>query len=100
MEDFDRAKPMASFLPGVGGKWGVPMWAFYVNRGQGMATFGVENKDGGIALFQTAEKTYQVTPYLGFRTLLKGTMNVYNFDEDHTQPFYHLVSVPADTADV
>ena len=60
MEDFDRAKPMASFLPGVGGKWGVPMWAFYVNRGQGMATFGVENKDGGIALFQTAEKTYQV----------------------------------------
>jgi len=50
----------ASFLPGVGGKWGVPMWAFYVNRGQGMATFGVENKDGGIALFQTAEKTYQV----------------------------------------
>ena len=25
-----------------------------------MATFGVENKDGGIALFQTAEKTYQV----------------------------------------
>jgi hypothetical protein len=73
MKDFDRAKPMASFLPGVGGKWGVPMWAFYVNRGQGMATFGVENKDGGILLFQTAEKTYQVTPYVGFRTLLKGT---------------------------
>ena len=63
----------ASFLPGVGGKWGVPMWAFYVNRGQGMATFGVETKDGGISLFQTAEKTYQVTPFVGFRTLLKGT---------------------------
>jgi len=31
---------------------------------------------------------------------LEGWMNVYNFDEDHTQPFYHLVSVPADTADV
>jgi len=198
----------ASFLPGVGGKWGVPMWAFYVNRGQGMATFGVENKDGGIALFQTAEKTYQVTPFVGFRTLLKGTrasgtsfesqpfmpssdadpkttpdrkmmmgynemevqeidastgirtnalyittvnemfpamirrvtytnegdddvelevvdglakleptgvgvlqvaamgrtlegwMQVFNFVKDHTQPFFHLVSVPADTADV
>ena len=63
----------ASFLPGVGGKWGVPMWAFYVTRGQGMATFGVETKDGGISLFQTAEKTYQVTPFVGFRTLLKGT---------------------------
>ena len=39
---------------------------------KGMATFGVENKDGGIALFQTAEKTYQVTPFVGFRSLLKG----------------------------
>ena len=26
---------------------------------------------------------------------LEGWMNVYNFDKDHTQPFYHLVSVPA-----
>jgi hypothetical protein len=84
MHDFDRAKPMASFLPGVGGLWGVPMWAFYVNRGQGMATFGVENKDGGIQLFQTAEKTYQVTPYTGFRTLLKGKRPSGSFE---AQPF-------------
>ena len=63
MRDFDRAKPMSSFLPGVGGLWGIPMWAFYVNRGQGLATFGVENKDGGILLFQTAEKTYQVNQH-------------------------------------
>ena len=69
----DRAKPMASFLPGVGGLWGVPMWAFYVNRGQGMATFGIENKEGGLLLFQTAEKSYQATANVGFRTLLKGT---------------------------
>jgi hypothetical protein len=39
LRNFDRVKPMSSFLPGVGGLWGVPMWAFYVNRGQGMATF-------------------------------------------------------------
>uniref|UniRef100_A0A7S0PZ02 Cellobiose phosphorylase n=1 Tax=Coccolithus braarudii TaxID=221442 RepID=A0A7S0PZ02_9EUKA len=63
---------MASFLPGVGGLWGIPMWSFYVNRGQGMATFGIENKEGGLLLFQTAEKAYQVTPFVGFRTLIKG----------------------------
>merc|ERR1719421_1603668 len=73
MKAFDRVKPMSSFLPGVGGLWGVPMWTFYVNRGQGLATFGVENKEGGLLLFQTAEKAYTYTPLVGFRTLLKGT---------------------------
>ena len=72
MRAFDTLKPMASFLPGVGGLWGVPMWTFYVNRGQGVATFGSQNKNGGILLFQTAEKAYQITPSVGFRTLLKG----------------------------
>jgi len=207
MRDFDRMKPMSSFLPGVAGLWGIPMWLFYVNRGQGVATFGIEDKNGGILMFQTAEKAYQVTPFNGFRTLLKvrrgektkeaqpfmpeqdygkettprrdmfigtnemeieeadpetgirtnalyftppnedfpalvrrvtftnvgtetadvevidglaklephgttfgqltamgrtieGWMHVYNFDKDHTRPFFHLVTTPADTADV
>lgn len=203
MRNFDLQRPMSSFLPGVGGLWGLPMWLFYVNRGQGVATFGVENKDGGIMMFQTAEKAYQVTPTIGFRTMIKGTrtdgetfeaqpfmpvadpprrdmligsnemeieesdpesglrtnvlyftvpnedfsalvrrvtitneastavdielidglaklvpygvtfgqlssmgrtmegwMHVYNYDKEHTTPFYHLVTVPADTADV
>jgi hypothetical protein len=73
MRAFDIAKPMSSFLPGVGGLWGMPMWSFYVNRGQGLATFGVKDKEGGFLLFQTAEKAYQNTPFLGFRTLLKGS---------------------------
>jgi hypothetical protein len=34
MKDFDKRKPMANFLNGIGGVWGIPMWAFYVNRGQ------------------------------------------------------------------
>ena len=85
MKAYDRAKPMASFLPGVGGLWGVPMWAFYVNRGQGMATFGIENKEGGLLLFQTAEKSYQATANVGFRTLLKGTRKDGSFE---AQPFF------------
>ena len=86
MRAFDKFKPIASFLPGVGGVWGVPMWAFYVNRGQAIATFGVENKDSGILLFSTADKAYQSTPFLGFRTLLKGkTASGKGFE---SQPFF------------
>ena len=86
MRAYDKFKPMASFLPGVGGVWGVPMWAFYVNRGQAIATFGVENKDSGILLFSTADKAYQSTPFLGFRTLLKGkTASGKGFE---SQPFF------------
>lgn len=71
MRNFDDGKPMSSFLPGLGGLWGIPMWAFYVNRGQGITSFGIQNKDGPIAKFNTAERAYQTTPYTGFRTLLR-----------------------------
>lgn len=56
MHNYDEDKPMADFLPALGGIWGYPMWAFYVNRGQGITAFGINNKDGGIAKFNTAEK--------------------------------------------
>jgi hypothetical protein len=72
MRNFDRVKPMSNFLSGLGGVWGVPMWAFYVNRGQGIASFGIQNKDGAIYKFNTAEKAYQQTPFTGFRTFVKG----------------------------
>jgi hypothetical protein len=72
MTNYDRLKPMANFLAGVGGLWGVPMWLFYVNRGQGVQSFGTATKDGGIAAFETAEKAYQEVPFTGFRTFLKG----------------------------
>ncbi len=47
------------------------MWAFYVNRGQAIASFGIENKDNPILEFEPANKAYQTTPYTGFRTFLK-----------------------------
>jgi len=72
MKNFDTAKPMSNFLSGLGGVWGVPMWAFYVNRGQGISSFGLQNKDGAISKFNTAEKAYQETPFTGFRTFIKG----------------------------
>ena len=50
---------------------GVPLWVFYVNRGQAIASFGVENKDKPILEFQPANRAYQLTSYLGFRTFIR-----------------------------
>mmetsp|Transcript_5537 Transcript_5537/g.12369 ORF Transcript_5537/g.12369 Transcript_5537/m.12369 type:complete len:1160 (+) Transcript_5537:156-3635(+) len=72
MKNFDVAKPMSDFLNGLGGVWGVPMWAFFINRGQAIASFGTQNKDGSIMKFNTAEKAYQQAPFTGFRTFVKG----------------------------
>ncbi len=71
LDDFARMRPFSSFLPGIAGPLGIPMWAFYVNRGQAIASFGIENKDNPIMEFEPANKAYQTTPYTGFRTFLK-----------------------------
>jgi hypothetical protein len=71
IQDYAAKRPFASFLPGIAGPLGIPMWVFYVNRGQAIASFGVENKDNPIMEFEPANKAYQVTPYSGFRTFLK-----------------------------
>ena len=71
IEDFDEAPPFASFLPGIAGPLGIPLWAFYVNRGQAIASFGVGSKDMPIMEFQPANKAYQTVPYTGFRTFIK-----------------------------
>ncbi len=71
IEDYDALPPFASFLPGIAGPLGIPLWAFYVNRGQAIASFGVESKDAPIMEFQAANKAYQTVPYTGFRTFIK-----------------------------
>lgn len=71
IEDYNHKKPFSSFLPAVAGLYGKPMWAYYVNRGQCMATFGVNNKDYSIMEFQPANKAYRQTALQGFRTFLK-----------------------------
>ncbi|MFZ1597541.1 MAG: hypothetical protein WAW26_16940, partial [Anaerolineae bacterium] len=71
IEDYDAFPPFASFLPGIAGPLGIPLWAFYVNRGQAIAGFGVESKDTPIMEFQSANKAYQTVAYTGFRTFIK-----------------------------
>lgn len=71
IEDYNRKKPFSNFLPGIAGLYGTPMWAFYVNRGQGMASFGTRDKDNSILEFFPANKAYQMVSQTGFRTFVK-----------------------------
>ena len=71
IEQYNDSAPLAGFLPGIAGVDGIPAWAFYVNRGQALASFGVRNKDGAMLEFYPADKAYQLTASRGFRTFLK-----------------------------
>ena len=73
ISDYAEKRPFSSFLPGIAGHMGVPMWVFYINRGQGIASFGIESKDHPLMEFQPANRAYQLTPYMGFRTFIKWT---------------------------
>jgi len=73
LEDYDALPPFSDFLPALAGYYGKPLYAFYVNRGQGIASFGVKSKDFPILEFNPANKAYQNTALLGFRTFLQGS---------------------------
>ncbi len=67
----------SNFLPGVAGQMGIPLWAFYVNRGQGVCGFGLENKNRPIMEFFPANKAYQAVGQVGFRTFIKVNQSYY-----------------------
>lgn len=68
---YDRRAPFCSFLPGIAGKKGIPLWCFYVNRGQGICSFGTEDKDHAIMEFYPAHQAYRNTALTGFRTFVR-----------------------------
>ena len=71
IENYSGNKPFASFLPGIAGLNGIPMWAFYVNRGQAICAFGIKDKNHPIMEFFPAYKCFQTVDYMGFRTFIK-----------------------------
>ncbi|MFN3692351.1 MAG: cellobiose phosphorylase, partial [Fervidobacterium sp.] len=71
IENYNETKPFASFLPGIAGKKGIPLWVFYVNRGQAIASFGIVHKDNPIMEFHPAFRSYKEVFTQGFRTFLK-----------------------------
>ncbi|MFP4105749.1 MAG: hypothetical protein ACLFVU_06610 [Phycisphaerae bacterium] len=73
VRDYHASKPFSSFLPGIAGLWGTPLWLYLVNRGQAVACFGTTDKDHAIMEFKSAELHYRQVGLEGFRTFIKLT---------------------------
>lgn len=71
IENYNFSKPFSNFFPGIAGKYGIPMWTFYVNRGQCISSFGTKDKDHAILEFLPANKAWQLVSTHGFRTFIK-----------------------------
>ena len=77
IENYNKKKTFANFLPGLAGKRGIPLWAFYVNRGQLISGFGLQDKNHPITLFHSANKAYENVGRDGFRTFIKLNGKIY-----------------------
>ena len=87
IDRYDQKKPFASFLPGIAGRYGIPMWVYYVNRGQLISSFGLESKDQAILDFSPANMAYRRTEIDGFRTFMK-------VDGQYHEPFSSAIDHP------
>ncbi|MBX3225789.1 MAG: hypothetical protein KIT84_30570 [Labilithrix sp.] len=71
VDDYNWATPFSNFFPGIAGKWGVPLWLYYVNRGQAVSSFGARDKNGQILEFQSFNHAVARVGWEGFRTFLR-----------------------------
>ncbi|MCU0104836.1 hypothetical protein N7603_04115 [Acholeplasma vituli] len=78
-KNYQKQKPFSSFLPGIAGKKGIPLWSFYVNRGQVITSFGRRDKNGAILEFFPANAAYMYTKTIGFRTFIRVNGIIYEF---------------------
>ena len=96
VENYQHKSPFANFLPGIAGKMGIPLWAFYVNRGQGISGFGLNNKNHPIMAFTPANKAYESVSQSGFRTFFKVDGQYYEpFRNDSSHPHKMMIERPA-----
>lgn len=77
LEDYHRLPPFSSFLPGLAGIKGIPMWVYYTNRGQGVNSFGIHHKNNAIMEFNPANTAYENTAIKGFRTFIRRENTLY-----------------------
>jgi hypothetical protein len=71
IDEYEKKSVFSSFLPGINGLTGIPVWSFYVNRGQCITSFGTMDKEHSIMEFYPAHQAYQRTGSMGFRTFIK-----------------------------
>lgn len=77
IDNYGKQSTFSSFLPGISGKMGIPIWCYYVNRGQAVTSFGVDCKDRAIMEFFPAHQAYQNVKVQGFRTFIKKDGNYF-----------------------
>ena len=71
IQGYDRAPAFSSFLPGIAGVHGIPLWVYTTNRGQGVHSVGVHHKGNAILEFNPANIAYENVSTKGFRTFLR-----------------------------
>lgn len=71
IENYNWAKAFSNFLPGIAGKWGIPMWIYYVSKAQAICSIGVQDKDHSIMEFLSFNRACQMVGKEGFRTFIK-----------------------------
>ena len=71
IRDYLNKPTFSSFLPGIAGPMGIPVWCYYNDRGQAVCSFGVQDKDHSIMEFSSAHSAYQNVSRTGFRTFVK-----------------------------
>ena len=71
IRQYEKMPPFSSFLPGLAGVRGIPVWTYYTNRGQAVHSFGIHNKDNAIMEFNPANTVYENAGIKGFRTFIR-----------------------------
>jgi deoxycytidine triphosphate deaminase len=71
IENYNWARPFSGFFPGIAGKWGIPLWIYYVSHGQAVCSLGSKDKDGAILEFLSFNRACQMVGLQGFRTFLR-----------------------------
>ena len=79
IENYDKKAPFSSFLSAIAGVEGMPMWSFYVNRGQAISSIGIRDKSNCIMEFFPANEAYKMVYSNGFRTFIKVINNKEEF---------------------
>ncbi len=97
--NYQQQKAFSSFLSGVAGIQGIPMWVYYVNRGQLISGFGLHHKNGAMMEFYPANQAYENVSKQGFRTFLKQGDNIFecfrveNGQHQSLEVYGHEVSI-------
>jgi hypothetical protein len=71
VENYNWMPSFSSFLPGIAGRHGIPMWVYYVSRGQCICSMGVRDKNHALMEFLSFNKALELVGLQGFRTFVK-----------------------------